>query len=390
MSKTLNLALAIAVGVIVANIYYAQPLVAQISHALGLAPELAGLVVTLTQMGYGLGVLLIVPLGDIVESRKLIITMIGLAIVALLCLAFATSLVPYFLAAFATGLGASTVQIIVPYGASLVEERKRGALVGSLMSGLMVGIMLSRPISGFLTDLFSWHAVFVVSAILMFFVGIMLWKILPLNEPNNKNLKYTKLLGSMIELYLTIPILRRRSIYQAFLFGAFCLFWTASPLHLARGFKLSPSAIAIFALVGVAGAISAPYAGKAADKGWIRQATFISMAASSISFLFSHFFEPGSSLGLAALVLAAILLDAGITANLVLGQRVIFSLAPEYRSRLNGLYVATIFIGGATGSAIGAWSYAHGGWHLTSWVGFAMPFMAFLYFLTEKRGPEAP
>lgn len=385
MTPQMIFALATAVGVIVANIYYAQPLVALISQAVGLAPEASGLVVTLTQMGYGIGVLLIVPLGDIVESRKLTLTMIGVTIFGLMGLAFATSLVPYFFAAFATGLGASTVQVIVPYAASIAPEAKRGQVVGSLMSGLMIGIMLSRPISGIMSDLFSWHSVFILSAVLMVLVGIMLFLILPPREPENKHLSYSRLIKSMATLYFSIPILRRRAIYQAFLFGSFCLFWTASPLHLAGPeFHLSQTAIAIFALVGVAGAISAPYAGKASDRGWIKSATLISMISCSVSFLLSHLFEPGSTAALAALVASAILLDAGVTANLVLGQRVIFSLAPEYRSRLNGLYIATIFVGGATGSALGAWSYARGGWQLTSWVGFIMPAAALLFYLTEK------
>lgn len=385
MTPKMIFALATAVGVIAANLYYAQPLVAMISQAVGLAPAAAGLVVTLTQIGYGIGVLFVVPLGDIVESRKLTLTMIAVTIIGLMGLAFATSLVPYFIAAFATGLGASSVQIIVPYAASLAPDIKRGQVVGSLMSGLMIGIMLSRPTAGIMSDLFSWHAVFILSAVLMILVGVMLYFMLPPKAPDNKYLNYSKLLKSMVSLYVTIPILRRRAFYQACLFGAFCLFWTASPLHLAGPeFHLSQTAIAIFALVGVAGAVSAPYAGKASDRGWIKPASYISMLACSVSFLLSHLFAPGSTAALCALVASAILLDAGVTANLVLGQRVIFSLAPEYRSRLNGLYIATIFVGGATGSALGAWSYARGGWTLTSWVGFLMPAAALLFYLTEK------
>lgn len=391
MSKKLNLIFAIAVGVIAANLYYAQPLVAQISKALGLKPELAGLVVTLTQMGYGLGVLLIVPLGDIVESKKLTLAMIGVTIIGVLGLAFSTSLVPYFIAAFATGLGASTVQIIVPYAASIVSDEKRGALVGSLMSGLMIGIMLSRPASGILTDIFNWHAIFIISAGLMVILNVILYKMLPERKPHSTEMKYTQLIGSMIELYKTTPILRRRAIYQAFLFGSFCLFWTAAPLHLAGSeFHLSNTQIAIFALVGVGGAVISPYAGIASDKGWVKPATLIAMIASSLSFLLSHVFEAGSTLALIAMVVSAILLDAGVIANLVLGQREIFSLPAIYRSRLNGLYIATIFIGGATGSALGAWAFARGGWSLTTWVGFALPLSALIYFLTENKAEAVP
>nr|BFD64497.1 MFS transporter [Bdellovibrio sp. HM001] len=386
LSRGLVLLLAAAVGITAANLYYAQPIVAMISQALGLAPEAAGLVVTLTQVGYGLGVLLMVPLGDMLENRRLVMAMIALTILGLLGLAFATQLIPYFIAAFATGLGASTVQIIVPYVAHFAPETRRGQVVGSLMSGLMIGIMLSRPTSSLLTDLFSWHAVFVLSAFLMTVLGVVLYLVLPPRSPSNKNLRYGALLKSMGRLYLTTPILRRRALYQAFLFGAFSLFWTASPLLLAGpDFNLSQTAIAVFALVGVSGAIAAPLAGWAADKGWSQKATNAAMLISAGSFLLSHIFTAGSQAALAALVVSAILLDAGITANLVLGQRAIFSLQAEYRSRLNGLFIATIFVGGAIGSTLGAWAYAYGGWNLTSWVGFAMPTLAFVVFLTEKK-----
>ncbi len=386
LTRGLVLLLMAAVGIIVANLYYAQPITAMISQALGLDPSVAGLVVTLTQIGYGLGVLLIVPLGDIIENRRLVLTMIGIAVLGVLGLAFASQLTPYFIAAFATGLGASTVQILVPYTAHFAPEVKRGQVVGSLMSGLMIGIMLSRPVSSLLTDLFSWHAVFVLSAALMTVLAVILYKVMPERHPENKNIHYFDLLKSMGRLFVETPVVRRRGAYQAFMFGAFCLFWTASPLLLAGPkFNLSQSAIAIFALVGVSGAVIAPIAGKAADKGHSRIATMIAMTVSAFSFLLSHFFDGGSTASLAALVISAILLDAGITANLVMGQRAIFSLNAEYRSRLNGLFIATIFVGGAVGSTLGAWAYARGGWELTSWVGFLMPALAFAYFLTEKK-----
>lgn len=386
LSRPLVILLAAAVGVIAANLYYAQPLVAMISRALSLSPEVAGLVVTLTQAGYGLGVLLVVPLGDIVENRRLVITMIAVTILGLLGLAFATEQLPYFIAAFATGVGASTVQILVPYAAHFAPEAKRGQVVGSLMSGLMLGIMLSRPVSSLLTDLFSWHAVFILSASLMTLLGAVLFRVLPPRVPGNGNLRYLTLLRSMAHLFLNTPVLRRRALYQAGLFGAFCLFWTASPLLLAGPhFGLSQTGIAVFALVGVAGAVSAPFAGQMADRGWSSAATMTAIVASSASFLLSHFFPMGSTVSLLALAAAAVLLDAGVSANLVLGQRAIFGLDPKVRGRLNGLFIATTFVGGAAGSMLGAWAYAKGGWDLTSLVGFLLPAAAFVYFLTNRK-----
>lgn len=383
-SKALILLLGLAVGVIVANLYYAQPLISLISQSLGLEPAAAGLIVTLTQVGYGLGVLFLVPLADLVENRKLILTLIAVAILALLGLGLSTHIVPYFLAALAMGIGASSVQIIVPYAAHLTPEATRGRVVGGLMSGLMLGIMFSRPIASILTDLFSWHAVFYLSAGLMVLIGIVLYKFLPPRQPAPQNIRYPKLIASMGELFISTSILRRRAIYQAFMFAAFCLFWTASPLLLqGPEFHLSQTGIALFALAGVAGAIVAPMAGRFADRGWTRSGTFISMFSGCVAFAMTHLLPLGSMASLSLLVLSAILLDAGVTANLVLGQRAIFSLPAEYRGRLNGLYVATIFVGGAIGSSAGAWAYAHGGWNLTTWVGFLFPFAALLYFATE-------
>ena len=175
LTPKLTALLGLAVGVIAANLYYAQPLTAPMAKSLGLTAASAGLVVTLTQMGYGLGVLFLVPLGDLVENRKLILSLLVLAIFALIGVASSTSIVPYFAAAFFLGIGVSAVQMIVPYAAHLSPEAKRGQVVGSLMSGLMLGIMLSRPISGILTDLISWHAVFYLSATLMSLLAIVLY-----------------------------------------------------------------------------------------------------------------------------------------------------------------------------------------------------------------------
>jgi predicted MFS family arabinose efflux permease len=180
-------------------------------------------------------------------------------------------------------------------------------------------------------------------------------------------------------------------LYQACLFAAFSLFWTTAPLLLAGPeFQLSQGGIALFALAGVAGAIASPIAGRFADKGWTRPATAFAMLAVGAAFLLSRLGSYGSPLALGSLVVAGILLDFGVTTNLVLGQRAIFVLGAEYRSRLNGLYMATFFAGGAAGSALGGLAFAHGGWVLASWLGFAMPVAALIYFLTERPQIQLP
>lgn len=376
--------LGLAIGVMVANIYYAQTLIAPISRSLGIDPAAAGLTTMFTQLGYGLGVLLLVPLADLFENRRLILSMLVVAIISILGVALSASLITYFSSALLLGIGASAVQIIVPYAAHFAPEESRGRVVGNLMSGLMLGIMLSRPIASLLTDLFSWRAVFYLSAALMTGVGVALFKTLPRRRPNSKDLRYGELLVSMGHLFSRIDLLRRRSIYQAFMFGAFCVFWTATPLLLSGPeFNMSQTEIAIFALVGISGAIVAPFAGALADRGFTRIGTLIAMSVAAASFLIWHVFPMGSTASLFSLVIAAILLDAGITANLVLGQRAIFRLPSRYRGRLNGIFVATIFIGGAFGSSIGAYAFERGSWKATSWIGFALPATALVYFGTE-------
>jgi predicted MFS family arabinose efflux permease len=190
----------------------------------------------------------------------------------------------------------------------------------------------------------------------------------------------------MWQLLKETPVLRRRSLYHAMIFAAFSLFWTASPLFLAGApFHLSQQGIALFAFAGVIGVIAAPIAGRVADRGWSRPATGLAMVAAALAFLLTHFWSGGRESSLAILLLAAILLDFGVSANLVLSQRAIYALGGEIRSRLNGLFMATFFVGGATGSALGAWSYAVGGWHATSLLGFVFPVLALLYYLTEFR-----
>jgi len=383
VSRGMTFLLAAACGLIVANIYYAQPLVGPISASLGLSAGAAGLIVTMTQIGYGAGLLLIVPLGDLFENRRLVLSVIGIGALALLGAALSTHPLPFLVASLFIGFGSVAVQILVPYAAHLAPEAVRGRVVGDVTTGLMLGVMLARPAASFITALTSWHVVFVLSTIVMLLLaGVLAWA-LPPRAPTSR-LGYGRLLTSMVYLVLTTPILRRRALYQACLFGAFSLFWTTTPLLLAGpDFHLSQVGIGLFALAGVAGAIAAPIAGRIADRGWSRPATGLAMLAVAGAFLMTHIGPAGSPLALALLVAAAILLDFGVQGNVVLGYRAIFSLGAEYRSRINGLYMATFFAAGAAGSALGGWAYAQGGWSLASWIGFALPVAALIYFASE-------
>ncbi|MEK9279082.1 MULTISPECIES: MFS transporter [unclassified Bradyrhizobium] len=383
VSYRLTFLLAAACGMVAANIYYAQPLIGPISTALGLSHAAAGLIVTMTQIGYGLGLLLIVPLGDLVENRKLICSVIGLGAAALLAAAFATQALPFLTAALFIGLGSVAVQIIIPYAAHLAPEAIRGRVVGNVSTGLMLGVMLARPASSFVTAALSWHAVFFGATALMIALAAVLWIALPERRPVAR-MHYGALLISMPHLVRTTPLLRRRALYQACLFAAFSLFWTVTPLLLASPeFGFSQRGIALFALAGASGVAAAPIAGRLADRGHSRTATLISMLLVALAFLMAHVGAPGSGLSLAGLVVAAIALDFGVQGNVVLGFRAIFALGPEHRSRLNGVYMATFFTAGAAGSALGAWAFAQGGWTLAAWIGLALPVAALIYAATE-------
>jgi predicted MFS family arabinose efflux permease len=381
----ITLLMAAACGMIAANLYYAQPLVGLISADLGMSPGAAGLIVTMTQVGYGIGLLFLVPLGDLVENRKLIVSIMSVAVVALLGALLARNSLQFLAAALFIGIGSVSIQIIVPFAAHLAPDARRGQVVGNVMSGLMVGIMLARPVSSLITYFSSWHVVFVLSIVMMVALALVLARALPKRQPP-PGPNYAGLLASMVTLVRTTPILRRRALYQACMFGAFSLFWTTLPLWLASpAFGLTQSGIALVALAGAAGAVAAPIAGRIADRGWSRPASVIAMSLGLVGFLLTHIAEPGTTLSLCLLVAAAIVLDFGVSANLVLGQRMIYALGDEYRSRLNGLYMATFFCGGATGSGLGAWAFAHGGWPAASWIGLCLPVLALLYFATEKR-----
>lgn len=380
----LTLLLATSCALIVANLYYAQPLIGPISASLGLSPQAAGLIVTLTQVGYGTGLLLLVPLADLMENRRLVLLCLAGTVVALAGAALSTTAAPFLLFAALIGLCCVSVQVLIPYAAHLSSEASRGRVLGNVMSGVMLGIMLARPVSSFVASVAPWHVVFALSAVLMAALAVVLRFTLPERQPD-PGLGYGALLASMVSLLRRTPVLQRRALYHTFLFGAFSLFWTVVPLLLAHTYGLGQSGIALFALAGVAGAIVAPLAGRLADQGFGGRGTGVAMVAVAGSFLLARVGLSGTTAGLAWLVAAAIVLDAGVTAALIFSQRAIFALGPAARGRLNGLFMAIFFLGGAVSSALGAWAYAYGGWSLTTWIGLALPALALAAFATETK-----
>lgn len=377
--------LAIAAGMIVANLYYAQTLVGPISASTGLSPEAAGLIVTLTQLGYCLGLLFIVPLGDRLENRRMIVTGIAFTSAALAAAALAQSATVFLLAALCIGLGAVVAQVLVPFAAHLAPQASRGEIVGKVVSGLLLGIMLARPLASLVADYAGWHIVFAGAAIALLGLAFVLHHKLPQRLPA-AGPAYPQLIKSLWHLFATTPVLRRRAAYHAALFGAFSLFWTTAPLYLqGPGLHLSQTGIAVFALVGMAGAVASPVAGRLADAGHTRVATGIALALGTVSFVLPMLAPASRPVSLALMVAASILLDMGVAANLVLGQRAIYALGAEVRSRLNGIYFALFFAGGAAGSSFGGWIYATHGATGAMAAGLALCALGLAYWTTERQ-----
>jgi len=384
LPKWLLLLISASCGLIVANLYYAQPLIGPISSSIGISADASGFIVTMTQIGYVLGLIFLVPLSDLLENRRLVITTLVLDVFGLLVASFSKNPSAFFAAAVLIGIGSVAAQILVPLTAHMAPEKQRGAVVGSVMSGLLLGIMLARPTASIVTSIFGWHMVFLISAVVMCILIFVLLKFLPKRMPIPKE-SYMGILKSLGQLFVHKPVLRRRALYQACLFGSFSLFWTVVPLWLAAHFHLSQKGIALFALAGVAGAIASPIAGKLADKGWTRRLTGIAFLTAAFAFALTHLFSSMKSVSLAIFCISAILLDMSVSGNLVLGQQAIYTLGDEIRGRVNGVFMAVFFAGGAVGSALGGWAYAQGSWKLASIIGMILPVIAFLYYLTEKK-----
>ena len=382
LSPGLTFVLALASGIVAANIYYVQPLVGLISRDFGMPVASAGLLVTVTQVGYAAGLVLVVPLGDLAENRRLILSLLLLLVFALLGAAFAPSAALFLAASLAIGLSACAVQIIVPLAGHLAPEASRGRVVGTVVSGLLTGIMLSRPAASFVAHFLGHRSVFALSAIAVALLVVLLWRLLPERRPHG--LPYRAALASLWPLLVGTKVLQQRSIYQAALFAAFSLFWTVIPLLLeSPRFGFTQIGIGIFALAGAAGVVVSPRAGHAADRGYTNLVTGLSLVAGILALLIA--WAGGALASWPLLVLAALLLDAAVAANLVIGQRAIFSVGEAARGRLNGLYLAMFFVAGAVGSLASGYAYALGGWGAVMAVGLAFPLAGLLYYATAGR-----
>lgn len=381
LTPALTFVFALATGALVANQYYAQPLIALIAPALGLSPRLAGLLTTVPQLGYGVGLFLLVSLADLVENRKLVLFTVAGAIAGLIATGCAANAATFFIAAFVTGVCSTGAQILLPFAAHLVPPAQRGRVIGNVMSGLLTGIMLARPLASFMAAAFGWRAIFFLSAGLMVVVGVLLAQMMPRHQPR-PGMHYGQIIASMLKLARSERVLQRRSLYQALMFCAFNLFWTAAPLMLARSFGFGQTGIAIFALAGAGGALAAPIAGRLADRGHEGAATAAAAVLLAASFFLTRWTVAAHDL-LPTIVLA-IALDAAVQLNQIAGQRQVYAISAEARGRVNAAYMTIVFLIGALGSGIGAALYESGGWSLAAMAGMGFGLVMLALFSTEK------
>jgi len=373
--------LAIAGGMTVANLYYIQPLLVDIAHSFSISGSAVGIAATVAQLGYALGLLLLVPLGDALERRRLIVTMLILVTIALIATALAPSLPWLVLACFVLGVTTIIPQIIIPLAASMATPGARGRVVGMVMSGVLIGILLARTVSGLIGAQFGWRTMYWIAASLMLCLALLLRIALPKNRPST-HLQYFQLLRSLGQLIRQEPVIREVSLFGAMAFGAFSVLWSTLAFFLSTPpYHYGSEVVGLFGLVGVAGALSATFVGRLADRLNIRIITGIALGITVLAFvvfwLFGH--------SLFGLIIGVLLLDLGVQSTQVSNQTRIYSLNPEASNRLNTIYMVSYFIGGSVGTALATYGWSVARWNGVCAVGIAMLIVAIIWYLVGKK-----
>jgi predicted MFS family arabinose efflux permease len=376
LRRSLVLILAVATGLTVANNYYAQPLLPAIGHDLHLSSGVSGLIVTVAQLGYAVGLLFLLPLGDLLERRKLITVLTVGTALALVWFGASSSAASLLPAAFVVGSLTVLAQILVPFSASLAGERERGEVVGMVMSGLLIGILLARTVAGLLAEVGTWRVVYFVAAGAMSVLAVVLWRALP-SWQEDVRLSYGGLLRSVGVLMRTEPILRLRSLYGCLSFATFSVLWTSMAFLLSHRYHYSTAVIGLFGLAGAAGAAAATLAGRLSDRRRTQFTTGLTTSLLLISWL--AMWAGGHHVGY--LVIGIVVLDIGAQGLHITNQGEIYRLQPDARSRLTSAYMVTYFIGGAIGSASSAALYGALGWNGVCLIGAFFALLAFLLWV---------
>jgi predicted MFS family arabinose efflux permease len=370
--------MAAACGTSAANIYYNSPLLESFSRYFHCTESQAGLIAMASQVGYGIGLLLFVPLGDLLERRQVVLTLTYLCMILLAATAFSPNLATLIILQGLVGITAMSAQLLIPLAVDLTPEHRRGHTVGTLLAGLLCGLLMARVVGGIVGDKFGgWQAVFVMGTGLMLLTGISLQIALP-HRPPSLSMSYGRLMGSLVHLVRDHPVLRRTSAISGLSFAAFMIFWTALSFLMREVFHRGATEAGLFGVVGLAGALAAPIAGKLSDRRGPRFTITVAMLSTIASFLLM-----AGWVRIAGLVVGVLLMDLGVQSVQVAAQSRVMALVPEARSRVNTVYMVARFIGGALGSAIGATAYARGGWTATCGAAVAALTLALIVHLTE-------
>lgn len=359
LSKTNVLFMAACTGLIVANLYYCQPLIVLIANEFKIPEASAGTITYLTQAGYAIGLFFMVPLGDKIERKKQILITTFASVIALIIAATAQSFFILQIASLLLGITSIVPQLILPLAASLTAPEQRGKVVGTIMSGLLIGILLSRTLSGFIGQLFGWRSMFWIAAAICLLIFFAIQKKFPVNKPQFQG-SYGQLIQSLFTLIKTQPVLREATLINVFCFAQFGAFWTTMVLLLSgQPFNFNSATIGLFGIVGASGALAAPLVGKMGDKGNPRVAVGYGCLLMLISFMVFYF----SIESVIGVIIGIVFIDVGIQGVHISNQTRVYSLLPEARNRLNTVFMSFSFLGTAAGSAYGLFLWKLGGWH---------------------------
>jgi predicted MFS family arabinose efflux permease len=383
--RALTLVLATACGLTVANLYYSQPLLDLIAHAFGVSQGAAAIIVTFTQTGYALGLLFLLPLGDLVENRKLTTRLLAGTALSLLLAAVCPTYPIFLVISVLIGLTSVVAQILVPLAAHLAPPEQRGAFVGKVMSGLILGILLARTVSSFVAELWGWRAIYFVSAGLMVVLAVVLRRMLPQRAPDHTT-GYASLLRSVVDLVRTEPVLRRRALGQATMFAAFSAFWTAIAYELIGEHGFGQAQIAIFALVGAGGAAAAPIGGKLADRGY----GAVVMGGALLLGTLTMVLAAVGHRSVVLLALAGVLLDFAVQSHQVSSQQEIYALRADARARINTVFMTTVFTAGAISSALTGALHDRYGWTGACVLGAVFPLIGLAIWALGRRAVASP
>ena len=375
-------AMAVGSGLAVANIYYVQPLLADMGRYFGVPDRRMGLVAMLSQVGYAAGMFFFVPLGDRLERRSFILVTLAAVTIALVGMATAPSFLWLAAASLVVGVTSVAPQLLVPFAAHLADPSERGRVVGTVMSGLLIGILAARTVSGVVGEYLGWRSMYGIAAAVMVALALALRERLPRSQPEPLEVSYIGLLLSIGGLLRDEPVLRQSCFFGAMGFGAFSTFWTTLAFHLARPpFEYGSGVVGLFGLVGIVGALAAPVAGRIADRRSARWTIGAGLTCVLLAYVVLY------ALGrtIVGMVLGVIVLDLGAQSAHISNQSRIYAVRPEARNRMTTAYMVTYFVGGAVGSSAGAWGWGRAGWGGVCLVGLGMSVAGLLAFVATAR-----